>query len=217
MACPYTYLIGWTAQDKWYYGVRYAKSCDPSDIWVKYFTSSRAVSEFRALYGEPDVVEVRRCFDSTAAALTWEDRVLRRMDAVRCNRWINMANGGKQFLLLVRTAEHSAKIGAKRVGVKHTDEARAKMSAAASARRRGTPSEETRNKMRTAQIGRAGNHTITDSTRSKLSSASKLAWADPDYKASMQVERRARRHTEETRMKMSESAKLRWTRTQNGG
>lgn len=40
---PYTYLLGWPEIDKWYYGVRYAKKCHPSDLWVTYKTSSRHV------------------------------------------------------------------------------------------------------------------------------------------------------------------------------
>jgi hypothetical protein len=30
---PYTYLIGWSNQNKYYYGVRYAKDCHPNDFW----------------------------------------------------------------------------------------------------------------------------------------------------------------------------------------
>lgn len=28
---PYTYLIGWSKLNKWYYGVRYSKKCK----WIK--------------------------------------------------------------------------------------------------------------------------------------------------------------------------------------
>ena len=38
---PYTYLIGWTNYDMWYYGVRYTKDADPNELWKKYFTSSK--------------------------------------------------------------------------------------------------------------------------------------------------------------------------------
>jgi hypothetical protein len=37
----YTYLIGWSKLDKWYYGVRYASNCNPDELWVKYKTSSK--------------------------------------------------------------------------------------------------------------------------------------------------------------------------------
>lgn len=49
---PYTYLIGWSKLNKWYYGSRTAKNCHPSELWIKYFTSSKFVKEFRRLYGE---------------------------------------------------------------------------------------------------------------------------------------------------------------------
>lgn len=65
---PYTYLVGWRSMDVWYYGVRYAKDCDPTDLWKTYFTSSKRVAEFRATNGEPDVIEVRKTFDSPVEA-----------------------------------------------------------------------------------------------------------------------------------------------------
>ena len=37
---PYTYLIGWSKLDKWYYGCRYGINCHPDDFWKTYFTSS---------------------------------------------------------------------------------------------------------------------------------------------------------------------------------
>lgn len=37
---PYTYLIGWSKHNIWYYGKRTAKNCHPNDFWVTYFTSS---------------------------------------------------------------------------------------------------------------------------------------------------------------------------------
>ena len=43
---PYTYIIGWSSLNKWYYGVRYAKNCKPEDLWKTYFTSSKHVKEF---------------------------------------------------------------------------------------------------------------------------------------------------------------------------
>lgn len=53
---PYTYLIGWSNQNKWYYGVRTAKNCHPGDLWTTYFTSSKYVKQFITQYGEPDII-----------------------------------------------------------------------------------------------------------------------------------------------------------------
>lgn len=87
---PYTYLIGWSAHNKWYYGVRYAKNCNPTDLWVKYFTSSKRVKELRTQYGEPDVIQIRKTFKDASSAKFWEDRVLRRMKVHINEHWINI-------------------------------------------------------------------------------------------------------------------------------
>lgn len=94
---PYTYLIGWSILDKWYYGTRYSKSCHPDDLWNPYKTSSHIVKEFAKEFGEPDIVQVRKLHDSAKKALAWEEKVLRRLKAVKSDRWINANNGGREF------------------------------------------------------------------------------------------------------------------------
>ena len=89
---PYTYLIGWKALDKWYYGVRYGKGVHPSDLWVTYFTSSKHVKKFRELHGEPDIIEIRKTFDSIDSARNWEDKVIDRMNMVYSERFLNLAH-----------------------------------------------------------------------------------------------------------------------------
>ncbi len=61
---PYTYIIGWSLYNKYYYGVRYAKNCNPNDLWKTYFTSSKYVKEFRNNHGEPDIIQVRKTFEN---------------------------------------------------------------------------------------------------------------------------------------------------------
>jgi hypothetical protein len=78
---PYTYFIKWTNQNKWYYGVRYAKDCSPSDFWVEYKTSSKHVKEFVQIHGDPDVIEIRKTFNTAEKARCWEERVLKRTGA----------------------------------------------------------------------------------------------------------------------------------------
>lgn len=85
----YTYLIGWSHLDKWYYGVRFAKGCSLDDLWTKYFTSSNQVKKFRELHGEPDVVSIRKVFTDKTKAQSWERRVLLRMKVVKSPRWLN--------------------------------------------------------------------------------------------------------------------------------
>jgi hypothetical protein len=89
MNIPYTYLIGWSKLNKWYYGVRYAKSCLPADLWVKYFTSSNIVKQFRLLHGEPDIIEIRKTFTNAESAKRWEEKFLKRMNVIESENWLN--------------------------------------------------------------------------------------------------------------------------------
>ena len=75
----YTYLIGWSKHQKFYYGVRFAKNCHPSDLWVTYFTSSKHVKEFSYLNGPPDIIQIRKIFKDANKAREYEHKVLRRL------------------------------------------------------------------------------------------------------------------------------------------
>lgn len=86
---PFTYLIGWTSHKTFYYGVRYAKGCQPECLWVSYFTSSRFVKEFREAHGEPDIIEVRRVFEGVDEARSWEHKVLKRLKASKRSDFLN--------------------------------------------------------------------------------------------------------------------------------
>jgi hypothetical protein len=97
MSIPYTYLIGWSELDLWYYGVKFGKSADPAKFWVNYFTSSKYVRDMRAEFGEPDVREIRKTFESKESAAEWERKVIRRIKAVWSDKWINRGNGGHEF------------------------------------------------------------------------------------------------------------------------
>jgi hypothetical protein len=93
MIKAYTYLIGWKELDKWYYGVRFAKGCNPSEFWKEggYFTSSKYVDKFREHHGDPDIIEIRNTFESIDKALHWENKVLKRMGVIKENdaKWLN--------------------------------------------------------------------------------------------------------------------------------
>ena len=79
-----------------YYGVRYARDCNPKDLWVTYFTSSRYVTEYVNNFGDPDIIEIRRVFtdnDRIQKAIDWEKKVLVRMKAHIRNDYINKHAG----------------------------------------------------------------------------------------------------------------------------
>lgn len=99
---PYTYLIGWSELDKWYYGVEYAtktKTAHPDNLWKSYFTSSERVERFRAENGEPNIIEIRKTFtngsddEKMLAAVNYEEKVLRRMKVIYQEKWLNLGNG----------------------------------------------------------------------------------------------------------------------------
>ena len=88
----YTYLIGWSNLNKYYYGVRFAKDCHPDELWVSYYTSSKHVHYFYEKHGEPDIIQIRKIFDNIQSARLWEHKVLRRMNVVDSHIWLNMTD-----------------------------------------------------------------------------------------------------------------------------
>lgn len=85
----YTYLIGWSKLNKYYYGVRYSKRCSEEELWHKYKTSSKYVHQFYVDNGEPDVIQIRRLFEDKIKAISWESKVLKRLHVVDDDRFLN--------------------------------------------------------------------------------------------------------------------------------
>lgn len=124
----YTYLIGWTQYQKWYYGVRYAKNSTPTDLWKSYFTSSKHVKTFRENYGEPDIIEVRKIFENPDLARKWESKVLRRIKAVSDERFLNQTDnigisiesalvGSKKSTNMGQKRPHLSELNSKKIGI----------------------------------------------------------------------------------------------------
>jgi hypothetical protein len=113
---PFTYLIGWSAQNLWYYGVRYALNCHPNDLWTKYFTSSSYVAIARQRYGEPDIIQIRKTFKSQKDAINWEIGVLRRMRLHERKDFLNKSCAGAIYY----DDEIKEKISLSAVGNKRT-------------------------------------------------------------------------------------------------
>lgn len=108
----YTYLIGWSQHNKYYYGVRISDSVvNPEyDLWNVYKTSSKVVKAFYKQHGEPDIIQVRRTFVNKEDALKWERKVLKRMDVVNNPKFLNMNNGSNQGLMIVNLPKVEQKI-----------------------------------------------------------------------------------------------------------
>jgi hypothetical protein len=119
---PYTYLIGWSTLNLFYYGVRFAADCHPGDLWVTYFTSSKKVKMLRREHGEPDIVSVRRTFTDAKSARVWEAKVIKRLNMPSDSKWLNMSDHNDRFY-------HEGPRGS------FTDEHRRKLSEAAKKRK----------------------------------------------------------------------------------
>ena len=163
---PYTYLVGWSNHNKYYYGARYKQGCHPNDFWNEYYTSSVKVGEYREQYGEPDVIQIRKTFDSKESAIAWEHKVLRRMKVVSEDHWMNQAT----FPVFDNR------------GMKHSTETRQKMS---EARKGKTRSEETKRKMSEALKGKSSwnkGKTLSEETRRKISETKKGKTLSEEHK-----------------------------------
>jgi hypothetical protein len=121
----YTYLVGWSKHNKFYYGVRWANVLPPEDdLWNKYFTSSGIVHRFREQHGEPDIVQVRKTFDDHKKAIDWEIGVLTRVDPKNNQDvWLNRQIGG----CVIHTPEIVEKMRAWRIGKKLSEEHKRKI------------------------------------------------------------------------------------------
>jgi hypothetical protein len=89
---PYTYLIGWSKNKKYYYGVRYSKKSHPDDLWQTYFTSSKHVKEYMIEHGSPDIIKIRKIFDDVDSARKWETRVLKKLSVKDREDFLNQTD-----------------------------------------------------------------------------------------------------------------------------
>jgi hypothetical protein len=131
---PYTYVIGWSSIKKYYYGVRYAKNCNPSDLWVSYFTSSKQVAYYRKQFGEPDIIEIRKTFIDIDTARLWEHKVLKKLKVIDNEKWLNQTNN-ISFSHDVSVSA-SKKAATMKKGVPHTDIHKQRISEALSGKKR---------------------------------------------------------------------------------
>lgn len=96
---PFTYLIHCTVTNQYYYGSRYGKGCDPSQLWTTYFTSSKVVKQLILEHGkEAFTTKITRVFDTKEEARNWEYRFLCRVQASTKSNWLNQHNGDGDFL-----------------------------------------------------------------------------------------------------------------------
>ena len=90
---PFTYLVKHIPTNRYYYGVRFRKKCNPNDLWTKYFTSSKKVKGLIKRYGKKSFqFEIRKTFKTAQQAMAWEFKVLRRMKVVERTDFLNQSD-----------------------------------------------------------------------------------------------------------------------------
>jgi hypothetical protein len=91
---PYTYLVKHKKTGKVYYGSRYSKNCHPDDLWKKYFTSSKDIKFYIKKYGKNSFeYQIRKTFNNIFKCQEWEFKVLKRINAVERDDFLNKSNG----------------------------------------------------------------------------------------------------------------------------
>lgn len=202
----YTYLIGWSVHDRWYYGCRTNNKVSPyEDLWKVYFTSSKIVQKFRDEHGEPDFIQIRRVFESKEKCCDWETRVLKRLhhrhdfgDEKNC-KFLNRTINRHRFI----TDEGRKVLSEKLKGPKspeHAEKIRQHNLELASRPR----SAEYRAKISAAHKGRIK----SPEERANISKALKGRKKGPlseETKEKLRIANTGFKHSDETRMKISES------------
>jgi hypothetical protein len=90
---PYTYKLIFKPTGQYYYGVRWAKGCNPDDLWMEYFTSSDRVKELIEIYGRGSFdYKVTKTFNTKEEAGEWESNLLKRVNAANNGKFINRSN-----------------------------------------------------------------------------------------------------------------------------
>ena len=90
---PFTYLVKHIPTNRYYYGVRFRKKCNPNDLWTKYFTSSKKVKGLIKRYEKKSFqFEIRKTFKTAQQAMAWEFKVVRRMKVVGRKDFLNQSD-----------------------------------------------------------------------------------------------------------------------------
>lgn len=214
---PYTYLIGWTKQDLFYYGCEYGektKTANPQNLWESYFTSSKRVQECREKYGEPDVIQVRKVFETKEACVEWEERVLQRIGVLKSEKWLNQNVSGAIVATGWTLNEKQRKAISDRMkgtpstfrGRKHTEETRKIISEKRKLRVGFKWSDETKKKMSESAKGREPWHkgktgVYSDETKQKMSESAKNR--SPEWSRKVSEAHKGKPKSEEHRKNLS--------------
>ena len=197
---PYVYLIGWSEHDRYYIGCQYGQKCHPRDLCVSYFTSSKYVDEFIEEHGEPDVILVLKTFQDPQTTLDYEKTVLRRIGAVKSDKFLNRTDGRHYYVNGPLTEETKLKMREAKIGKKASEETKRKMSEAQSG-------EKNRMYGKGGELSPMFGCSHSEETKQKMSDAQKGEKSPMFGKRGELCHNFGIKHTEETKRKMSEAKK----------
>jgi len=90
---PYFYVIQNEQNKKYYAGIRYSKTCDPSDLLVSYFTSCEEVIDLIKGKGIPFTIRKILQFENIKDAHQYESKFLKRVKAAVNPKFYNKNYG----------------------------------------------------------------------------------------------------------------------------
>lgn len=98
MTIPFAYVITQISTGIRYYGIKFAQGCQPKDLGITYFSSSRIVQTLIKEEGlENFKFDVRKVFENREQAIAWETKFLTKINAAKSTMWFNRHNGTLTF------------------------------------------------------------------------------------------------------------------------
>ena len=179
---PYTYLVGWSKHNMWYYGARYAKGCNPDDLWVTYIRSSREVAKKLLEIGEPDIIQIRKRFKTALLTRLWEANVLLKMNVTEKKEWLNNYAG----LTPDRTGSIHTHSSLQRMSIsqkeKWLDESYRNDVVSSISHSTQTPEFRNLKSKQTSQLWQDNDYKTTQTNKMAQSVHSKEKWKDASYR-----------------------------------
>jgi hypothetical protein len=196
---PFTYLIKFKPTGQVYYGVRYAKNCNPTQLWTTYFTSSKQIKNLIKEYGIASFqTQIRHVFNTKEAAVLWESKILSKFNAALNPLWLNQNNGDRKFIGSRKWTDYQKQILSQKLsGRKLSDETKSKLSAVHKGKPKPPISDETRAKLKNAA------NNVSDETRAKISNSLNGHLVSTETRSKISVANTGKTHTAETKAKLS--------------
>lgn len=168
MTTPYTYIVKHLPSGKVYYGCRFAKGCNPKELWKSYFTSSKTIKKLVEVDGvDAFQFDVRQEFTDIDKCRAWETKVLKRLNVIKrqdlfLNKTNNIAFSRESSLKGIANRSKESYVNTGRTmglsnkGRKHSAEVNAKKAQFGNQHKLGVKeSEETRMKKKIAHTGKS--------------------------------------------------------------